>query len=116
MLRWTVTELSRRAQVAPNTVTRFEADKSVNTATVGAIQRAFEAAGAEFLPDDGVRLKAPLPPAPAGGGSPGGAGKPGTTAKSPAPRDRKPGRQAEPAQPQSKEAQIRALREQGAGQ
>ena len=38
----------------------------VNTATVGAIQRAFEAAGAEFLPDNGVRLKTPKPSAPVG--------------------------------------------------
>jgi transcriptional regulator with XRE-family HTH domain len=57
MLRWTVAELSERAQVAPNTITRFEADKSVNTATVGAIEDALEAAGVEFLPDNGVRLK-----------------------------------------------------------
>jgi transcriptional regulator with XRE-family HTH domain len=57
MLKWTVAELSRRAEVAPNTITRFEADKSVNTGTVVAIQRALEAAGVEFLPDNGVRLR-----------------------------------------------------------
>jgi hypothetical protein len=61
-------------------------------------------------------LSAKKPPAPAGGDSPGGASKPRTTAKTAAPAERKPGRQTEPAQRQSKEAQIRALREQGAGQ
>jgi hypothetical protein len=59
---------------------------------------------------------APLPSAPTGGSNPGGARKPATTDKSAAPAQRKPGRQAVPAQPQGKEAQIRALREQGAGQ
>jgi hypothetical protein len=51
-----------------------------------------------------VRTRSP----PAGGSNPGGASKPST-----APAQRKPGRQTEPAQRQSKEAQIRALREQG---
>jgi transcriptional regulator with XRE-family HTH domain len=57
MLRWTVAELSQRAEVAPNTVIRFEADRGVQTASVAAIQRALEAAGVEFLPDNGVRLR-----------------------------------------------------------
>jgi hypothetical protein len=61
-------------------------------------------------------LTVPQPSAPAGGNDPSGASKPSSTGKSPAPRDRKPGRQAEPAEPQSKEAQIRALREQGGRQ
>ena len=58
MLRWTVAELAQRAEVAPNTIVRFEAEKSVNTGTVAAIQGALEAAGVEFLPDNGVRLHA----------------------------------------------------------
>ena len=57
MLRWTVAELAEQAKVAPNTVVRFEADKSVNTATIGAIQGALEAAGIEFLTSNAVRLK-----------------------------------------------------------
>jgi len=57
MLRWTVADLSARAEVAPNTITRFEADRGVHTASVAAIQRALEAAGVEFLPDNGVRLR-----------------------------------------------------------
>jgi hypothetical protein len=59
-------------------------------------------------------LSAKKPAAPAGGSDPGSARKPGSAGKRAAPSERKPGRQAEPAQPQSKEAQIRALREQGA--
>jgi hypothetical protein len=73
-----------------------------------------EAEAIRQLIEAGLSAGAPL--APSGSSDPGGASKPGTTAKSPAPRARKPGRQAEPAQPQSKEAQIRALREQGAQQ
>jgi hypothetical protein len=61
-------------------------------------------------------LSAKNPSAPSGGNNPGGASKPSGAEKRPAPSERKPGRQAEPAPPQSKEAQIRALREQGAGQ
>ena len=61
-------------------------------------------------------LSARKPSAPSRGSDPGGASRMRTTTKTAAPRERKPGRQAEPAEPQSKEAQIRALREQGAGQ
>jgi hypothetical protein len=59
-------------------------------------------------------LTVPPPSAPAGGSDPGGVSKPSATAKPATSAERKPGRQAEPAQPQGKEAQIRALREQGA--
>jgi hypothetical protein len=45
---------------------------------------------------------------------PSDATKPRASEKRVAAAERKPGRQAEPAQPQSKEAQIRALREQNA--
>jgi transcriptional regulator with XRE-family HTH domain len=57
MLRWTLTELSRRAEVSPNTIIRFEAEKSVNTGTIAAIERALEAAGIEFITGNGVRLR-----------------------------------------------------------
>ena len=50
------------------------------------------------------------PSGPAGGSTPGSARKPASTGTTATPR--KPGRQASPAQ--SKEAQIRALREHGA--
>lgn len=61
MLRWTVAEVAERADVSPNTVTRVEADKSVNTATLKAMQAAYEAAGIVFMSENddgpGVRLK-----------------------------------------------------------
>src|ERR1700738_3543048 len=60
-------------------------------------------------------LSAKKPSAPAGGSGPGGANKTRSTGKSTARATRRPGRQAEPDRPQSKEAQIRALREQGPG-
>jgi hypothetical protein len=53
---------------------------------------------------------------PSGGNDPSGASKPDSTDKSATPAQRTPGRHAEPAPPQSKEAQIRALREQGGRQ
>jgi transcriptional regulator with XRE-family HTH domain len=111
-LGWSIKRLALAAKVGVATVARFEIGKGeIIPATQAAIQRALEAAGVEFLLDNGVRLKAPQPSAPSGGSGPGGASKPGTTAKPATPAQRKPGRQAEPAQPQSKEAQIRALRE-----
>lgn len=61
VLKLTVAELARSAGVAPNTITRVEADKPVNTSTLGAIQRALEAAGVVFIPENGdgagVRLR-----------------------------------------------------------
>jgi hypothetical protein len=43
-------------------VARFETGKGETIpATLAAIQRALEAAGIEFLPDNGVRLKARKP-------------------------------------------------------
>lgn len=63
LLRWKVEELAKAADVAPNTVVRFEADKGVNMATLAAIQRALEEAGVVFIPANGggpgVRLRAP---------------------------------------------------------
>ena len=44
MLKWTVAEVAERAGVAPNTITRVEADKSVNTATLRTMQAGYEAA------------------------------------------------------------------------
>ena len=65
-VRLNVRELAAAASVSPNTITRIEADSTPNASTVGAIQRALEAAGVEFLPDNGVRLKTPKPSAPVG--------------------------------------------------
>ena len=52
-LRWTVADVAVKAGVAPNTVTRVEADKSVNTATLKAMQAAYEIAGIQFIPENG---------------------------------------------------------------
>ena len=106
-------QLGAVAKVSPNTITRAEADGSLNPSTVAAIQRALEAAGAEFLADNGVRLKAKA--APSSSSTPDTTPQPAAAAKTAAPRAKKPtasDRQATAAQ--TKEAQIRALREQGA--
>ena len=108
-LGWTIGQLPANANVGAATVARFETGKGETIpATLAAIQRALEAAGAEFLAGNGVRLglaKATASP----GTGPGGARKP-RTGKSPAPR--KPERKVAPS---SKLDQIRALREQDAG-
>ena len=104
-----VRELGLIARVSPNTITRAEADGALNPSTIAAIQRALEAAGVEFLPDNGVRLKAAQPAAPKEGTLPKSASKPAAAS-----RARKPAPKAK-ALPMSKEAQIRALREQDAG-
>ncbi len=57
LLRWTVADAAKRADVSPNTVTRVEAEKSVNTATLSVMRSAYEAGGAEFTADGGVRLR-----------------------------------------------------------
>jgi transcriptional regulator with XRE-family HTH domain len=60
-LKMSVRELAAAAQVAPNTVTRVEADLPSNTSTLLALRKVLEAAGVEFIPEDGggagVRLK-----------------------------------------------------------
>jgi transcriptional regulator with XRE-family HTH domain len=112
MLKWTVAELAQRAEVAPNTVVRFEAEKTVNTGTVATIQRTLEAAGIEFLPDNGVRLNTTEKSSAAspGGSGSGGSSKPQRqSVATEKPATRKAPRAKAAAM--SKEAQIRALRE-----
>ena len=61
-LGWNIGQLAANANVGAATVARFETGKGeIIPATLAAIQRALEAAGAEFLPDNGVRLKARKP-------------------------------------------------------
>jgi transcriptional regulator with XRE-family HTH domain len=111
-----VRDLAQYAEIGASTVNRFEMGRvEPNRATIAAMQRALEAAGVEFLADNGVRLKAKAA-APSGSSTPGNARKPASPGKTTAPRAKKPtasDRQATAAQ--TKEAQIRALREQGAG-
>ncbi len=49
MLRMTVVTVAQAAGIAPNTIVRVEADRSVNTGTLDAIQAVYEAAGVRFM-------------------------------------------------------------------
>jgi transcriptional regulator with XRE-family HTH domain len=112
---WGIRDLARVAKVSTDTISRLERGEPLKDRTLDDLRSTFEAAGIEFLDDNGVRLLA-KPKAPSGSSTPGSARKPTSTKPTAAPRAKKPttsDRQASPAQ--SKEAQIRALREQGAG-
>ncbi len=56
-----VRELAEAAGVSPNTVARLERGEDLRPATVAAIRSALEAAGVEFIPENGggpgVRLQ-----------------------------------------------------------
>ncbi|XJV77194.1 multiprotein-bridging factor 1 family protein [Methylobacterium bullatum] len=56
-----VRDLAALAEVSPNTVARFERGDGLYDRTVGALEAALEAAGVEFIPENGggagVRLK-----------------------------------------------------------
>lgn len=60
-LGMSVRELAERAKVSTNTVSRLEAGEELKLRTVEAIQTALEAAGVEFIAENGggpgVRLK-----------------------------------------------------------
>jgi hypothetical protein len=58
MLGWSTVKLSGDSQIGQATINRFErGEGAANPATVAAIARAFESAGIEFLPGNGVRLR-----------------------------------------------------------
>lgn len=61
-LSWGVRDLAAAAKVSPNTIARLERGETLYPRTLGAIQAALEAAGVEFIPENGggvgVRLKA----------------------------------------------------------
>jgi transcriptional regulator with XRE-family HTH domain len=66
-LEWGVRDLAKAAEIAPNTVMRFETGRNApNTITLKAMKQAFEAAGVRFIAEGeeslrggpGVRLKA----------------------------------------------------------
>ena len=50
-------ELAAKAGVSPDTVSRLEKGETLHQRTGIAIREALEAAGVEFTPDGGVRLK-----------------------------------------------------------
>lgn len=59
---WTASELAKQAKVGVSTVNRFETDQGAPIpATIAAIQRALEAGGVDFIPENGggagVRLR-----------------------------------------------------------
>ncbi len=63
-LKWSASELARKAGIGISTVNRMEANDGVPTASVknlAAVQNAIEAAGVEFIPENGggvgVRLR-----------------------------------------------------------
>lgn len=61
-LDWSVQTLAEQAKVGEATIRRFERDRAAPiNATASAIQAALEAAGVEFIPENGggagVRLK-----------------------------------------------------------
>jgi transcriptional regulator with XRE-family HTH domain len=58
---WGVRDLASAAKVSTNTVARLEAGEELRDRTIEAIQAALEAAGVEFIPENGggvgVRLR-----------------------------------------------------------
>ncbi|WP_306413980.1 helix-turn-helix domain-containing protein [Gluconobacter oxydans] len=58
---WGVRDLAAAADVSPNTIARFERGDPLRENTVALIRKALEAAGVEFIPQNGggpgVRLK-----------------------------------------------------------
>jgi len=60
-LGWSVKDLAREAEVAANTVSRYENGADAYGETLLKLQRAFEAAGIQFIDENGggvgVRLK-----------------------------------------------------------
>ena len=60
-----VRELAEAAQVSPTTISRLEAGEELKPRTVAAIRAALEAAGVEFIPENGsgpgVRLRGAAP-------------------------------------------------------
>jgi len=74
-------DLAKAASVGERTIADFESrTREPLRATLAAIQRALEAAGVEFLPDNGVRLLRQVDAKPASGG-PAPAKKPRTAGK-----------------------------------
>lgn len=56
-LKWSLTLAAERANIGRASVSRIEADLHAHTSTVILLRRAYEAAGVEFLDNDGVRIR-----------------------------------------------------------
>jgi hypothetical protein len=63
LLSWSLNTLASAASVPANVIDSFEMERQrPDAATIGALQRAFEDVGVEFLPDNDVRVRAATPP------------------------------------------------------
>lgn len=60
-LGWSTQDLAAKAGIGGNTVNRFEAGQDARLSSVNKMREAFEAAGVEFIPENGsgpgVRLR-----------------------------------------------------------
>jgi transcriptional regulator with XRE-family HTH domain len=56
-LGWGVRQLASAAKVSTDTISRLERGEELKERTVDNVCAVLEAAGVEFLPDNGVRLK-----------------------------------------------------------
>jgi transcriptional regulator with XRE-family HTH domain len=52
-LSWGVRDLAQKAGVSPDTIARFERGEQLRLSTEENIRAAFEAAGLEFIPENG---------------------------------------------------------------
>ncbi|RWB74713.1 MAG: transcriptional regulator [Mesorhizobium sp.] len=52
-LGWGTRDLARNAGVSPDTIARFERGEQLKASTVATILATFEAAGIEFIPENG---------------------------------------------------------------
>ncbi|WP_434722456.1 helix-turn-helix domain-containing protein [Mesorhizobium sp. RIZ17] len=52
-LGWGTRDLARNAGVSPDTVARFERGEQLKETTLAALRDTFEAAGIEFIPENG---------------------------------------------------------------
>jgi transcriptional regulator with XRE-family HTH domain len=60
-LGWGIRDLARIAKVSADTVSRLERGEQLRARTLDDLRSTLEAAGVEFLDDNGVRLKANQP-------------------------------------------------------
>ncbi|QIB34723.1 transcriptional regulator [Ancylobacter pratisalsi] len=62
-LTWGVLDLAREASISTQTIVRFERGEQLRSSTVAAMRDALEAAGIEFIPENGggvgVRFRKP---------------------------------------------------------
>jgi len=56
-LDWSVRDLAAHAQISPNTISRYENGKDAYGDTLAKLEQVLSEAGADFLPDNGVRIR-----------------------------------------------------------